>query len=114
MDAVAWNDLARTIGSRAESCLRARRRLPWWRHASRWARAGIPLAAAAILALALLVPRAAPHVVRPTAARLGSAATSTPVGAGVAASDTSVDPVLAFLSAADDGESLLMSALEEE
>ena len=114
MDEVAWNDLAHGIGSRAEPFLEARRRLPWWRHASRWGRAGIPLAAAAVLALALLVPRAAPRAVRPAAGRLRSAATSGPVGAGVAASDASVDPVLAFLSAADDGETLLMSALEEE
>jgi len=114
LDEVAWNDLARTIGSRAEPFLRARRRPPWWRHASQWARAGIPLAAAAVLALALLLPRAAPRAVRPTAARLGSAAASAPAGAGVAASDASVDPLLAFLSTADDGETLLMSALEEE
>lgn len=115
VDEVAWDDLARTIEARAEPLLLARRRrLPWWRHTSRWARAGIPLAAAAVLALALLVPRVGPAGTRLDAVSTGLVPALTEAGAGVASTGASTDPLLAFLSASDDGETLLMSALEEE
>jgi hypothetical protein len=113
VDEVAWEALARTIGSRAEPLLRARRkRLPWWSHASRWARAGIPLAAAAVLALALLVPRITPRDGAQAPAR--PEATPTRIATGPGPADATADPLLTFLSAPDDGEALLMSALEEE
>lgn len=104
---VAWDELARSIAARAEPRLRLRRR-PWWIHACRWSRVGIPVAAAAVLALALLVPgrRRAPTGPRPAAP--GVPATGT---REIAAA---TDPVLTFLSASDDGEALLLSALEEE
>lgn len=105
---VAWDDLARSIAARAEPRLRLRRR-PWWIHASRWGRVGVPVAAAAVVALALLLPGRRPTPTEPAAAASGA-----DVAAGLTLTHEATDPVLTFLSASDDGEVLLLAALEEE
>jgi len=127
---VDWEALVRGVRHRAEPLLAARRRpLPWWGHASRWARAGIPLAAAAVLALVLLLPRAGLRTPTGETAATTPTAGSSAAGPADAASPSSAeadlshlalaapgtgDPVLAYMEAADGGEALLLSALEEE
>lgn len=62
-DAERLDHLARAVLERAALPLaRRRRRESWWNHAARWARPAIPLAAAATLLLALLLPERAPAV----------------------------------------------------
>jgi hypothetical protein len=51
-----WARLHAAIDAGAARII-ARRRLAWWDHAAGWARAAIPLAAAAAIALTLLVVR---------------------------------------------------------
>jgi hypothetical protein len=114
MESMDWERVAEGIRARAEPLLAVRRRsLPWWRHTSRWARIGIPLAAAATLALVLSVPSVRP---RPFHAAPLAETSASQAGARVALAEppATEDPVLAFMTASDDGEALLLSALEEE
>ncbi len=58
-DAIDWEQLRGRISARAKLPLaRLRRGVAWWNYTARWARAAIPLAAAAVLAVVVTFPNA--------------------------------------------------------
>jgi len=125
-EAVEWDRLVLRIGNAAAPALAARRTAAaaWWRHAARWSRVGIPLAAAAALALAAVLPRtgtpgATLPAAGPTAPASGVAAGAGGAGAAAAGpsagsspNGASSEPTLAYLDAGDPGAALLAAALD--
>lgn len=135
LEAVDWVALEGRIRDRSSPVLEAlaTRRHAWVVHVSRWAGAGIPLAAAAVLALAMALPGTRPRgparPASPAAVTPGGTGTATTVGTAAPGSEsawpfaptlegalltTGADATLSFLGSSDPGEALLAAALEEE
>jgi hypothetical protein len=99
LDAVDWERMLRTVTARAELPLaRLRRTATWWGCTAGWARAAIPLAAAAGIALVALVAQDAgydgPMRGVATEAHLGERVGLTMVLAGDAREREVVDAIL--------------------